>query len=59
MDDVARAAVARLLELMPGHRLEYVPALMPFLVLSVAGPYLRALARAGLPGDIPDGVTEA
>jgi TolB-like protein/Flp pilus assembly protein TadD len=56
LDEAARAAVARLLDLMPGHRLEHVPALMPFLDLSVAAPYLRALARAGLPGDIPAGV---
>jgi TolB-like protein/Flp pilus assembly protein TadD len=55
LDDVARGAVVRLLELMPGHRLEHVPVLMPFIDLSVAAPYLHALARAGLPGDMPGG----
>ena len=45
LDDVARAAVARLLELMPGHRLEHVPALMPFLDLSVAAPYFARSPR--------------
>ena len=54
LDDLARAAIARLLELMPGHRLEDVPAMVPFRDPEVADRYVRALARAGLPGTIPE-----
>jgi TolB-like protein len=48
-DAVARAAAARVMELMPGHRVEDVATALPFRSRAMAAPYLEALRRAGLP----------